>query len=265
MPEIIITDDNWTEHVDPNAVGAHSGYGLIPRDYERIPVGSIPGVRGFDIPLIPESEWQGRLDEQIRNKAQLSDIRNRGMFGQPIPALHQNGQGYCLAYSTGAACRLVRAINNQPFVDLSPHAVACKIKNFRDQGYWGSASLEFIIEHGIPSSEFWPQASMNRAHDNPRTWENAKLHRITEWLDLQPRNKAQLVTCLLMNIPVVTDLNWWRHSVVTMDLVSLNPFRTRILNSHGANYGDNGTAILEGSRAIPDGQVCPRVMTAVAA
>ena len=177
-----------------------------------------------------------------------------------IPATDQNGRGYCWAHSTTSCMLLIRAMQGEPFADLSAYAVACIIKGFRDQGGWCSQSLEFIAQRGIPTSEFWPQRSVDRANDNAQTWANAAKYKCTEWMDLEPRNKAQLVTCLLLNIPVATDFNWWSHSVCTMDLVSVNPFRTRILNSWGAWGPDkDGSGILEGSKAIPDGAICPRV------
>ena len=231
--------------------------GLIERDYSVCPVGY--NSKPFDLPLIPESEWADRLSMQIAAKAQLSDIRKRGgPGGKQIPATDQNQKGYCWAHSTTACMLLLRALQGEPFADLSAYAVACIIKGYRDQGGWCSQSLEFIASRGIPTSQYWAQRSMSKVNDNAATWENAAKHKCTEWMDLEPRNKAQLVTCLLLNIPVAIDLNWWGHSVCAMDVVSLNPFRIRILNSWG-NWGDQGEGILEGNKAIHDGAICPRV------
>lgn len=231
--------------------------GLVERDYQQNPVGY--NSKPFTLPLIPEREWQSRLDRQKTLKSQLSDFRRRGNFGGIIPSTDQNGKGYCWAHSTISAMMLLRAVQNEPYVELSAYAVACIIKNYRDQGGWGSQSLEFVAQHGCPSAEFWPQRSMSRANDNPAMRANALKHRVSEWMDLQPRNKAQLVTCLLLGIPVVSDFNWWGHSVCSMDIVSLNPFRTKIWNSWGDRWGDNGEGILEGNRAIPDGMIAPFV------
>lgn len=172
--------------------------------------------------------------------------------------------GNCWAHSSTSAALLTRAVNNQPFADLSAYAVACIIKKFRDEGGWGSESLEFIAERGIPTSEFWPQRSMSRSNDNDKTWANAALHKFSEWRDMDPGSsmKKQIVTCLLLNLPVVSDFNWWGHSVCSMDLVSITPFRTRILNSWGDVWSENGSGILEGSKAIPNGALCACVMTA---
>ena len=230
--------------------------GLVSRDYSQNPVGY--NSKPCDIPLIPESQWQGLLDKQKAAKAQLHDIRNTGNKGKPIPSTDQDGKGYCWAHSSTSATMLMRAKQGEPYVELSAFAVACIIKGYRDQGGWGAESLEWIAQNGIPSSVTWPLQSMSRSNDNPTMRADAAKHKVTEWMDLQPRSKAQLVTCLLLNIPVVSDFNWWGHSVCTMSLISLNPFRTLIWNSWSDDWGDNGTGILEGSKAIPDGMIAPR-------
>lgn len=260
MAEVIINDRNFHQFINPVVDGEKKMHGLIPRNFQTHPVGCYACAKPFDLDLIPESEWQARLDAQVANKSQLSDIRNRGMNGSPIPARDQNGRGYCWFHS-GVSCNLlVRAVNNQPYVDLSAYSGACIIKNYRDEGGWGPEGIEWQAENGCASSQFWPQQSVSRSNDTPAMRENAKLHRVTEWMDLGSRNKAQLVTCLLLNIPVVVDYNWWSHSVCAMDLVSINPFRIRILNSWGDKWSENGAGILEGSKAIPDDAIAPRVI-----
>lgn len=261
--EIIIDDFNFAQHVAPVVDGEHKARGLIPRNYVTAPVGYLACAKPFDLPLIPENQWADRLAQQIATKSQLSDVRNvSGPGGGPIPSRDQNGRGYCWFHSGTSANLIVRAVNGQPYVDLSAYSGACIIKNYRDEGGWGSEGVEWQAENGCASSAFWPQQSTSRSNDTPAMRENAKLHRIEEWMDLEPNNKAQLVTCLLSGIPVVVDYNWWSHSVCAIDLVSISPFRIRIWNSWGDSWSENGTGILEGNKAIPDGQIAPRVITA---
>lgn len=250
MSEFVITDTTPPEGY---------GTGLIERDYRRYPVAY--NSQPFRLPLIPEDEWEDRLREQKAAKAQLSDIRERGgKDGQRIPSTNQGSTNYCWAHSSTSAVMLMRAMQGQPFHMLSGTSIAAKIKNFRNQGGWGSQSLEYIAQHGIPDTAHWPERSIKQHHDDPMTWQNAEQHKVTEWMDLEPRNKAQLVTCLLLNIPVVSDFNWWRHSVCSMDILSLRPFKTVIWNSWSDNWGENGAGILEGNKAIPDGMIAPFVV-----
>lgn len=255
--EVIIGDPDTPWFPSDRALG------LVPRNYSRCPVGYLGDVAPpFDLPLIPQSEWQSRLDAKIASKSQLSDIRNRGMNGQPIPSRDQDGYPYCWAHSSTSACLIARAVSNQPYADLSAFAVACIIMNYKRSGGWGSLSLEWIANNGIPTSDTWPQQSTSRSNDTPAMRANAATNKVTEWMDGEPRNVDQLVTCLLLGIPVVVDYNWWSHSVCALDLVSINPLQIRIWNSWGDSWSQNGTGILEGKRAIPDGLCMPRVISA---
>lgn len=271
--EILINDDpiNHDLIFDPTVNGEVKGRGAVPRDFSVQP--KTMWQAPTDIKLIPKSEWSARIKDKIKYGSQISDVRNTGLNGQPIPALDQNGQGFCWAYSTGSAQLMLRALQNQPYVRFSPHAVACKIKNFRDEGGWGALSLEWAQKNGYPSEAFWPQKSMSRSYDKQETWDNAKKHLVTEdWVDLSQdvydRNLTfdMVATLLLSNIPVVTDFNWWSHSVCAIDLVEVEAgsFGLRILNSWGDAWSERGTGVLQGSKAIPNGAVAPRVVQASA-
>jgi hypothetical protein len=132
----------------------------------------------------------------------------------------------CWFHSGTSAQMLLRAVMGEPYADLSAYAGACKIKGFRDEGGWGAQGVDFQAEKGIPTSQFWPQKSMDRANDNAATWENALLHRVQEgWIDAQAAqydrklSRQQVATLLLTDCPVVCDYNWWGHSVCGSDLV----------------------------------------------
>lgn len=385
MAEIVIHDGNYTQFINPTVNGETKVCGTTPRDYASHPHGCFAFAPAWDalgLPLIPESEWQARLDLMTQSKALLSDVRNiSGPTGGAIPSRDQNGKGYCLvpgtkiemarlqpdkniedvrpgdivvshmrkqqrvletmsrlvsepviklfadntdammtgehpvftnehgwlpawtlkqgmhvlvghtltpiraiervpyhgpvynleveedhsyvangigvhncwAHSGVSAHLIARAKMGSPYADLSAYGVACMVKKFQDQGGWGSEGIEFQASKGCPTSAVWPQQSMSHSNDNPKTWENAALHKITGWVELDPKNmKAQFVSALLQGWPVVTDENWWGHSICAVDLVSLNPFRTRIWNSWGDTWSENGMGLLEGSKAMPD-------------
>lgn len=84
-----------------------------------------------DIPLVPESEWVPRIRERKQYKTGLRDLFKAGEVGT---VKDQNGQGYCWAYSVTRTAEYVRAIQNLPYIGLSAHSIACKIKNFQNQG-----------------------------------------------------------------------------------------------------------------------------------
>lgn len=273
--ELLITDDNLNLVIDP----AHTDdmgrkRGLIPRDYSQTPIGFYKSAVPFhavNMPLIPENEWADRVKEKVATQSQLSDIRLRGNNGQPIPSRDQNGRGYCWIHSGVSALILLRAKMNEPYADLSAYAGACIIKNFRDEGGWGAQGLDFLMERGCPTSATWPQQAVSRSHDNPNTWAEAAKYKVTEgFIDLQAAqydrrlSRAQVATCLLLNIPVIADYNWWGHSVCAMDLVILpnGQFGVRIWNSWGDSWSDRGMGVLDQTKAWPDGATAPRAALA---
>lgn len=297
---LVIGDHNWEEFVqDPVIDGQQRKRGLIPRNYQTHPIGfyGAKETLSLDIPLIPESEWVSRIAEMEASQSSLSHVRDAGMFGQRIPSRDQNGKGYCWAHSGVSAHLLVRAANNQPYVDLSAYAIACIIKGYRDEGGWGAQGLDWQVENGCPSSEFWPQQSMKSSNDTPAMRANAKLHRIIEgWIDLNSaqydRNLtwAQIVTLHLSRVPTINDYNFWSHSVCGVKpvngaslrkmtrensgkLMSLKRFDLawgmnnpvtrglgeQIWNSWSDTWSNAGMGVLTGSKAIPDGSTAPRV------
>lgn len=260
MSDILITDDNYLDHINPIVNGEKKACGLIPRDFAAIPFGSIPQAPAFSMPTIARDEWDDRLAAQKAEKGSLMDIRDRGMNGQPIPSRDQDGYGYCWAHSSTSATLLARARDNQPYADLSAFAVACIIKNYRNQGGWGGESLQFIAERGIPTSQFWPQQSTSRANDNPQTWADAGKHKAQEWAELDPSAmEDQLVTCLLLGIPVVVDYNWWGHSVCAAAIESFAGSGSSthiaegwIWNSWSDTWSNRGMGRLSRNKFIPN-------------
>ena len=261
MPDFII-DDSTNNDIpfDPNF-----SRGAVPRDLKIDPITMFSPPS--EMPLIPRSEWDARIDEQTREQSSLEHLVQRA----GIEVLDQNGQGYCWAYSTGMTIMVARAMANQPLVRLSPHAVGCKIKGFRDEGAWCGLSAKFARENGYPSEKFWPQKSMSSQYDNAATWANAAKHKITEdWVDLTRQvwdhqlTFDQVATALLLNQACALDFNWWGHSVCGIRLVRTEPgaYGIRIMNSWTKNWGENGLATLAGSKAIPNGAISTRVTTA---
>lgn len=290
--DFVIDDENFDATCRNQKIdGLPVQYTLIPRDYNAHPVGSYnkgPGMRAVtDVPLIPMEEWPERIKELAATKSQISDFRNvSGPNGGPIPSLDQNGYGYCWFHSPTSAAMLLRAIAGLPYVRLSAFAGACIIKNFADQGGWGAAGLDFFVNGltkngrkylGVPSVQFWPEKSTNRALANDdAVWQDALNHVITEgFIDLDAAaydrklSIQQQGSCLLHKIPTVLDFNHWSHSVAGMDLVDVDPglsardpmrYGQRIWNSWKDSWGANGTGVLTRNKAWADGATAPRAI-----
>lgn len=266
----VYDETNFKEILDKITVDPTLARGCIPRDEVADPVGCRSYAPVANVQIIPRSEWSDRIREMRETGALLSQMMDKGNFGQRIPSLDQNGQGYCWNYSVTGAAMALRARDNLPYVRLSAHANAWMIKNGRDEGGWCQQALERLRTHGCPSVEFWPEKSMDgRRYNTPETWANAKLHVCQEWDDL-PSNLPRkdrfelLMTLLLLRRPVVCDRMRWAHSTYCLDPVEIerNSFGVLDQNSWGDRWEQNGRVIFREELAVYDGAVSPRLLVA---
>lgn len=280
--DYIIDDLNFEVTSRPvDSDGIQFGTGLVPRDYMKHPVGSYAGSVPFgdlneELPLIPWEAMPDLIADKVRNKTQLSDIRNIANNGDPIPSLDQNGQGYCWFYSVTSAVLLLRAVAGLPYVRLSAHSGAWVIKGGRDQGGWGAQALEFVMKNGIVPVTHWPEKSMNgRTFNTQANWAEGAKYKVTEgFIDLdepvysRKLSIQQRLTCLICNIPVIGDRSWWGHSTCDMDAVDANPslrpdnplrYGVRTWNSWRDSWGQNGTGVITGNK-VPAAGVAPRAV-----
>lgn len=251
--------------------GAGVGYGAVPRDYAVQPEAMFDDPSSM--PLIDPSEYDARYDEDEERQSSLEHLYLSGPNGTPrFVNLDQNGQPYCWAYSTTQAVMLLRLLMNEPVVRLSAHAIGCKVMNFREEGGWCGLSAQFLRETGVPSVEHWKEQSMARSNDNPATWANAALHKVTEhWIDLtkkvydQTMSLKAAATCLINRTPTPMDFSWWAHSVCGLRHVRIErgSWGWLILNSW-KGWGRFGLGVIRGDKTKFMGAVALRVTGASA-
>lgn len=242
----------------------YGDYGLIPRDYNKVALGSMEFAAKMDTSvLIPRDQWPDLISTKAAKKERLSDLAD----WVPIPCLNQGSVGYCHAFSPAYACMLVRAQANLPFKLLSASSVGGPVTGFRNAGAYIFDDLKQIVNYGICDVDHYPMLTTANKW-TAEAQANAAQHKITEWWDLQNRNFDQVATCLLLNIPVCVGLNWWGHAVTYLDLVMLgkNQYGILIQNSWGESWEDGGRVIYpEGygrGRSTPDESYAPRIIMA---
>jgi hypothetical protein len=94
MPNTMLHINDQTDpvHYDPPPGSAK---GAIPRDYSKFPVGhykSIPPL--FGMAPMSDADIQAAIIRKNAEKSWLSDLRDIGMNGSPVPSRDQNGKGY---------------------------------------------------------------------------------------------------------------------------------------------------------------------------
>lgn len=253
----IIDDDTPTDFLFP----AEFGRGHDPSQY-------VPEMHAApsEMELISESEYDARIEEQEREQSSLEHVYLRAGWEN----LDQMVDGYCWGYSTTHAMMLVRSRNNQPHVRLNPHSMCSIIKGGKNEGGWCGLSAKFLSDTGVCSEAFWKPGSRDLSQDTAAMRANMALHKVTEnWYDLarnvwdQQLTQRQVDTCVLSNNPCAIDLMWWSHSVCYLRKVKVEDgsYGRLILNSW-KGWGRQGLAILRGSKAIPDGAISLRAVTA---
>jgi hypothetical protein len=266
LPEV--KDLLFLPRVDGSLKGSpREGYGLIPRNYVEFPEAMFASPA--ETSVIPESEWDARFDEQEATSSSLGHLRDTmGPNGGHIPSLDQDGQGYCWMYGAVMSVMLLRAAANMPYVRLSAHSAACRVKNFRDEGGWCGLGAQHLRDYGVNTVEEWPEKSMSRANDTPESREKAKQFRVIEDVfDLTRRvfdqqlTRLQQATALFTNQPVQMDFNWMGHSMASLRWVRVErgSWGPEMLNSWTDAWGNRGRVIFRGERGIANGAVAYRV------
>lgn len=254
LPNTVIDDSVSVKRLDSEA----SQMGCV-KGYEERETPWLEGVgTQFNLPLIPEEQWNERIRD--REAKGLTNRQLREHLG--IQSLNQNGYPFCWAHGPTQALRYLKAQNGEPVPMYSACSVACPVTNFRTVGGWGDMALDYIRQNGINTADDWPINSLDRRLLNDENREKARLNRVTEWFDLRPRGFPEIVTCLLYGMPVSVAFNWWRHLVCAIDAVLKGGEVCLLIDNSWGNWGDNGLGVISGRKKFADEQIAPRVINA---
>ena len=288
----VIGDHNWRDAVahlqaianpaDPSSGCSPSGF--IPRDEHEQPLGS-----GIGVTTLPQWVLDQYGTKQAR-KERMAELKAKQMRIQDILqaacartigkflCLNQNPTNYCWCYAYIHDLLIIRELANEPFVRFSPYSLACLIKNFQNNGGWGSQACEKSYTDGVADEKDWPQenpsmsssarsaANMN-AIRNGRQYlagsrANAALHKTYEHWDLQPRNWNEKAAVLCIPLPVASGYNWMGHERCSIDLCEMSNGDEGCvdLDSYTSDGGLD-LKVLSSSRGAADDAVVARVLT----
>lgn len=245
--ETVIGDNNYLDYM-PSPVTHPEGYGLVPRNFGANPLGSIAPMASFKMLTWPEIIDRAEYNEE--NKCRTSDILRRRKFFTS----NQGRTNFCWMHGWVNGMKATAIIQNIPLPDLSAASAAAPCKNFQNSGGWGGESGEWLTKYGVATMQHYPANEISRSLYTQSVKDNALLHRIEEWEDLDSKDMQAICSAMVQNILCPVAFNWWRHLLLGVDPIITGPRSAdmRLLNSHN----DADFIVLTGSRAIPDDTQC---------
>lgn len=255
----IIDDSNWQNFVVPND-GRCSETGLL-LDADR----GFEGV-GSDLVrpvppelVIPEREWPEWIERQERTKSSLQHLATAA---GPI-WLNQSTSWYCWFYTVTHNLMLLRLVQGERPIRLSPESGAGPIKNYRKQGGMTTEGMRWVAEHGIADTTAWPWENHHQANNRryfAASRENAKLHRVPGWW--RCRTFEEKFSLLLRNIPVSDAYLWMGHAMCSIRGVrqSNGNYAILDLDSYARNGMFNTKLLTNRRQAIGSDAIAPALV-----
>lgn len=270
--EIVYDDSNFAQLVgDGEAVFAGGEPRLlsrVPPDPNRPPLMACAEFEAV-FPLIDESEWDDRIEAQIKSLTRCSDYETWDSYDQ-------NGLPQCWSDGMCSSASLARVQAGYPYIQISSSSLAVPINGGRSGGYEGDA-WDYLVKHGGVRVELWGNNEVNRSKMNdPKCIADRENFKGLEAYKISGKNFKAYVTAALLSLPGGIAYNDWRHVVGARDVVRIakGKYGLRIRNNWSERWGaknrhgKGGYATFEyGARqhGCPDSGVFVRQMTAFAA
>jgi hypothetical protein len=256
---LVIDDSNFQKYVQPVIDGDVRFRGYKPRDWNAEPYGSSGVAVPMSMPLIPRTEWVERIRDINKAKGLLSQRRKQAGIGP----FNQQNTNFCWGNGVLKCFQILRMLQGEDFVDLSPASICCMITNFQNVGGWGTQFLKYLNLKGAVPAQFWPHNAINRKYNTAETMAMRAKFRVPDggWYDIDPRQSFDAtMTLVLLGIPVAVAYNWWGHLVLAEDPIVDKDGRFGLgeLNSWGP-WGENGdgTFVLMEGKGTPSEAVAP--------
>jgi len=147
---------------------------------------------------------------------------------------------------------LLRIYEGQPSLMLSPDSVAYPIEGTRDRGGYPSDACDQLAIGGACPMDAWPEAELSPKNAAKNWKEQALNHALLRWVKVS--TWQQQITLGILRIPIAIGLGWWGHLVCQVDPVIISKAEVGIDfdNSWGADWGENGSGILDEESGTAD-------------
>lgn len=199
--------------------------------------------------VIPRSEWSQRIKEQAAAKARVSDYCT-------FEPYDQRSTNYCWANGPAQAFTTVRLQMGLPYRRISAASIAGPITGYKNVGGWELDAIEYLTLPGGTTEEAWPNAAISKALNTTAVSADRENYTALEWVELEGFD--EFATAALEGRPCAVAYNWWRHVVMSCDLVEISPgkFGLLIRNSWG-KWGVPNEAGFYGFAVLAEGKGTP--------
>lgn len=191
--------------------------GLIPRDYDKNPLGSLMFASPFpEDEIIPDKDIEGWIKQKEEDESTLLHHWKRGVN----VVLDQNGLGYCHAFSPTSGVMVLREVQGLPFVLMSASSIGGPVTGYRNQGAYIHDDCKQLVSGGISpvaigGKDIYPMTTTkNYMTDEAKAL--ASLNRCEEFWEGDNRQDRQVISCLCRDKPVPVGYNWWGHAVTLL-------------------------------------------------
>lgn len=261
---LLITKENREEMIDrhyqrlglPRTI-ANPGCVLPNHDLRRFPgyVGE-----GFPFSVLPRDRW---LEIYEANKGYFLGDRLR-------PILQPRDQGrtnFCWGHAAVRSLEALVAWQGFKYEPLSAESVCVPITHGINRGGAIADAFKHLILAGACRQRLWPLNNINVECYTEQVKYDAASHRIFHFNAYHTFD--DVMTLAFQRLPTAIGLGWWGHAVCAFDPIYLDDYEEfdsikradcgwglLINNSWGADWGDNGWAVLDEEHATPDLGAC---------
>lgn len=194
--------------------------GYEPRDWVAHPLGGTGFAADFNLPEIPKSEWDDRINQQERDGTHIPAICE----AMGLKPKHQGRTPLCWMFSVTMGQEIGFALDGRLEEPLSAGSVAAYKTGFRLRGGWCSEALEGGATIGWSTERLWKGTSVSKQYNTPEANAVREKYKATHWLDLQPKNVMQVAACVLRERPIPVPAAWMRirHALTIVRMVKVN-------------------------------------------
>ena len=234
---------------------------VLPRDYDRHPVGSFAGIPQvaagdeFGAPdvLIPEGGYEEAI-EYAHAQQIFPQYAQNNSWAPEWFQYNQNGLGYCWTWGGTACCMDLQQIHCQDVIKLAPVSMGFLV-GWANRGNYLESYIRGARETGICAAI---DGNINDHRNRSSVWDSQpRPVRLDKVWDIDTRSgddKAvqMLLSCLCYGCPIYIAYNWWGHALEMVGLIWDKSKPRNLIYVIRNSHNESDFILLEGNKGIPD-------------